>query len=187
MTTFLDSENQATGPKVFYRMCPVDMHIGCPIFNNSGLNTAARIWLTILPDSQYSQPSLQLSLPWCSMLTCQKISLGVATTSMTRDRFPKYLDFTQLLDNIIQSGICFINIKQWLLFNLKQEKLAVFSHLMFSQIPVVKDSCWNDVLFILMALKAIVTGIICTNFKLSIDHPYMEQKQCIIIWPHIGL
>ena len=46
---------------------------------------------------------------------------------------------------------------------------------MLSQVPVVNNSCWNDMFFIFMAFKAIITGIICADFELSINHPCVKQ------------
>ena len=92
-----------------------------------------------------------------------------------------YLDFTQFLDDIVQSWVCLVNIEKRLLFNVKQEQLAAFGDLMFPKIPVMYDPSRNYVLFVLMAFKAVITGVVFANFELSINHPYTANRKKIII------
>ena len=88
-----------------------------------------------------------------------------------------YHDFTQFLDDIVQSWVCLVNIEKRLLFNVKQEQFAVFGNLMFPKIPVMYDPSRYNMLFVLVTFKAVITGIVCANFELSINHAYKTNRQ----------
>ena len=92
-----------------------------------------------------------------------------------------YHDFTQFLDDIVQSWVCLVNIEKRLLFNVKQEQLAVFGNLMFPKIPVMYDPSRYNMLFVLVTFKAVITGIVCTNFELSINHAYKTNRQYYLL------
>ena len=92
-----------------------------------------------------------------------------------------YHDFTQFLDDIVQSWVCLVNIEKRFLFNVKQEQLAVFGNLMFPKIPIMYDSSRNNMLFVLVTFKAVITGVVCANFKLSINHAYKTNRQYYLI------
>ena len=92
-----------------------------------------------------------------------------------------YHDFTQFLDDIVQSWVCLVNIEKRLLFNVKQEQLAVFGNLMFPKIPVMYDPSRYYMLFVLVTFKAVITGIVCANFELSINHAYKTNRQYYLL------
>ena len=92
-----------------------------------------------------------------------------------------YHDFTQFLDDIVQSWVCLVNIEKRLLFNVKQEQLAVFGNLMFPKIPIMYDPSRNNMLFVLVTFKAVITGVVCANFELSINHAYKIYRQYYLL------
>ena len=83
-----------------------------------------------------------------------------------------YLYIIEFIDHVIQCWVGLVDVKEWLLFNPQEKEFGVLGHPVLAEVPVVDDPSRDHVLIICVALIAVVTGVICADTELAVDHPW---------------